>query len=57
MYCPRVRERVSRPGGGVISIMLFRILLKVVACLMIRLHSRVGHLRAVIRSAGFVFRL
>ena len=23
MYCPRVRERVSRPGGGgVISIML-----------------------------------
>ena len=26
MYCPRVRERVSRPGGGVISIMLFRIL-------------------------------
>ena len=25
-YCPRVRERVSRPGGGVISIMLFRIL-------------------------------
>ena len=40
-----------------ISIMLFRILLKVVACLIMRLRSRVGHPRAVIRSAGFVFRL
>ena len=43
MYCPRVRERVSRPGGGgVISIMLFRILEKVVACLIMRLRSRVN---------------
>ena len=41
---------------GVISIMLFSIILqKVVACLIIRLRSRVGHPRAVIRSAGFVF--
>ena len=34
--------------------MLLRILYKVVACLIIRLRSRVGHPRAVIRSAGFV---
>ena len=29
--------------------------LKIVACLIMRLRSRVGHPRAVIRSAGFVF--
>ena len=57
-YCPRVRERVSRPGGGGgdLNNVIYNF---VESCGLFNDTSsiEVGHPRAVIRSAGFVFRL
>ena len=53
----RLCDRVSRPVGGLISIMLFRILLKVIACLIVRRRSRVCQFSVSTRVVGLVVRL
>ena len=54
MYWCRLCDRVSRPEGGLILIMLFRILKNVIACLIIRLRSRVCELSVSVRFVGLV---
>ena len=53
----RLCDRVSRPVGGLISIMLFRILQKVLACLIVRRRSRVCQFIVYTRVVGLVVRL
>ena len=50
----RLCDRVSRSEGGLILIMLFRILKNVIACLIIRLRSRVCQLTVSTRLVGLV---
>ena len=45
---------MSRPEGGLILIMLFRILKNVIACLIIRLRSRVCQLSVSTRLVGSI---
>ena len=50
-------DRVSRPVGGLISIMLFRILVEGhIACLIVRRRSRVCQFSVCTRVVGLVVR-
>ena len=54
VYWCRLFGRVSRPAGGLLLIMLFRILQKVIACLIIRLPSRVCQISVCTRVVGLI---